>query len=145
VTPDVPDHQRISLSQPDDMWPLPLDVRYIDGDDWMIINPFVFNSPSPEFPSVTLPAGFVTDFASIPRFFWRIMHPTHKHIGKIAVVHDLYYRIGTIDVSRDRADVALRSGMKALGANRVRRNAAYWAVRAGGRRAFQPRVEVIGV
>lgn len=121
------------------LWPLDLDCRYIDGDNWKILAAFQFVSPSPDFPSVLIPAGFETDFASIPRFFWRYMHPTDKRIGKMAVVHDWYYRSPWCAVTRAQADNALRAGMEALGANRFDREAVWCAVRMGGGGAFKPR------
>ena len=36
---------------------------------------------------ITIPAGYCTDFASIPRFFHRVLNPVGPH-GKAAVVHD---------------------------------------------------------
>lgn len=36
---------------------------------------------------ITVPEGFETDFASIPRVFWRVLPPWGKY-GKAAVVHD---------------------------------------------------------
>lgn len=129
----------IATSQADALWPLDLDLRYIDGRNWRILNEFIFESPSPDFPSVLIPAGFITDFASIPRLFWRWMPPTDRRIGKIAVVHDWYYRSPEISVSREQADNALRAGMKVLGANRFDREVVYYAVRAGGSGAFKPR------
>jgi hypothetical protein len=121
------------------MWPLPLVCEYLDGERWRLRFDFIFASPSAAFPDVTLLAGFETDFASIPRFFWRLIHPTHRHIGKAAVVHDWYYRSPWVAVSRQQADNALRSGMEALGAPRWKREVVYAAVRAGGRGSFEPR------
>jgi hypothetical protein len=36
---------------------------------------------------IRVPVGYRTDFASIPRFFWRILPPAGRY-GKAAVVHD---------------------------------------------------------
>lgn len=43
--------------------------------------------------TITVPAGFVTDFASIPRIFWTFLPPWGKY-GKAAIVHDYLYQTG---------------------------------------------------
>lgn len=40
---------------------------------------------------IRVPAGFETDFASVPRFFWRLLPPWGRY-GKAAVLHDFLYR-----------------------------------------------------
>jgi hypothetical protein len=115
----------------------PLDVRYIDGRDWMILAPFVYVSPRV---TVFIPKGFRTDFASIPRCLWRVLSPTELHIGKPAVVHDFLYRVATMPVTRKMADEELREAMKCVGAPWWKREMVYRGVRAGGAHAFVPRV-----
>lgn len=39
---------------------------------------------------IIVPKGFETDFASIPRFFWRIFPPAGRY-AKAAVIHDYLY------------------------------------------------------
>jgi len=39
--------------------------------------------------------GFITDYASTPRFLWRILPPWDKH-KRAAVVHDWFYRGGNL-------------------------------------------------
>lgn len=129
----------IATSKVHELWPLELDVRYIDGINWRILSDFQFVSPSADFPSVLIPAGFETDFASIPRVLWRWMPPTDHRIGRIAVVHDWYYRSPWVNVTREQADNALRSGMQPLGANCFDRELVYWGVRIGGSGAFKER------
>jgi hypothetical protein len=129
----------IAATPADAMWPMPLVCQYVDGIVWRLYFPFQFNSPAPSYPSVTLPANFETDFASIPKLFWREIHPTHRHIAKMAVVHDKYYRDPSVAVTRLEADNALRAGMEALGAPRWKREIVYYAVRMGGGHSFQPR------
>lgn len=121
------------------LWPYDLDVRYIDGDNWKILAPFAFNSPSHDFPSVVIPAGFVTDFASIPRALWRWMPPVDRRIGKMAVIHDWYYRSPGCPVTRKDADNALRAGMHVLGATHWECEAVWAGVRIGGGHSFKPR------
>lgn len=58
------------------------------GMKWKLMEEFRYHIG--EYPSrdiITVPAGFITDFASIPRVFWRILPPWGRY-GKAAVVHD---------------------------------------------------------
>ena len=89
---------------------------------------------------VSIPIGFRTDFASVPRFFWRVIPPIGLY-GKAAVVHDYlcenkhawqvseqgswsYYA-----VSRKEADKIFRDAMAVLGVGKVKRNIMFWGVR----------------
>jgi hypothetical protein len=83
-----------------------------------------------------VPAGFETDFASVPRFLWRIIPPWGEY-SRAAVVHDYLYRngIGT----RAKADEAFRSLMQHLRVSWWKRNAMYAAVRLFGRPAWKGR------
>lgn len=76
-----------------------------------------------------VPAGFVTDFASIPRVFWRVLPPVGKY-SPAAVAHDYLYQAG--NGKRADADMVFRDRMKALGVGWCVRNVMYWAVRAFG-------------
>jgi hypothetical protein len=48
------------------------------------------------FDVITIEAGYVTDFASVPQFLWSILPPIGKH-NEAALVHDYLYdnKIGT--------------------------------------------------
>lgn len=118
----------------------PLDVRYLDGTDWEVLSEFVYESPRM---MLRIPKGFTTDFGSIPRFFWRVLSPTDRHLGKPAVVHDYLYRNPWFDIDRAGADYELREAMKCLGAPWWKHTMVYRGVRLGGGRAFKARV--IGV
>lgn len=121
------------------MFPLPLRTEYIDGRTWRVIADFFFHSPAPDvFPSIGVPAGFETDFASVPRVFWIGLSPTDERIGRIAVIHDRYYHAPWIAITREHADMALRAGMEALGSPLWERSVCYALIRAFGR-GFLPR------
>jgi hypothetical protein len=68
-----------------------------------------------------------------------VIHPTHAHIGKAAVIHDWLYRNPSIPVTRREADEVLIEGMRLLGAPKWKQWAVKSAVRAGGSGAFRPR------
>lgn len=112
----------------------PLDLRWINGRDWTVLSEFDYHTPDGYY--VQVPAGFVTDFASIPRVLWNILPPTGPY-GKAAVLHDFMYRTGLWTpfgpaCNRGEADGVLRDGMKDLGVGRRDRWAVYAGVRAGG-------------
>jgi len=106
----------------------PLDVRFLDGKNWKLLEKFEYYIGEKENNNVIkIPKGFITDFASIPRIFWTIIgHPTGKY-GKSAVIHDWLYRkgIGT----RKQADKIFLDGMKVLRVFYLRRWTIYFAVR----------------
>lgn len=74
-----------------------------------------------------VPAGFVTDFASIPRFFWRVLNPDDPRICWPSVIHD--HACATREISRLHADRLLREAMAVCGAGKFIRNAVYFALR----------------
>jgi len=76
----------------------------------------------------TIPKGFVTDFASIPKFFRRLFSVNGVHREE-AVVHDyLYsshqkkvYEIGEYFLTRKECDDIFKSGLK-------KENLPYWKI-----------------
>jgi len=78
---------------------------------------------------ITVPAGFETDFASVPRLFWRIIPPWGRY-SSAAVVHDYLY--ATASVTRYEADRIFLDLMKRLGVPFWKRRLMYRAVRLGG-------------
>lgn len=73
---------------------------------------------------ITVPSGFVTDFASVPRVFWSVLPPDGDYVAA-AVVHDWLYWDQT--TTREAADQALRDAMVELQIP----SAAVWAVYNG--------------
>ena len=82
--------------------------------------------------SITVPAGFQTDLATIPKALWSILPPFGRY-SRAAVVHDYIYTELTGIYTRKQADVIFRNIMKADGVGSVTRNSMYYAVRMGGR------------
>jgi hypothetical protein len=76
--------------------------------------------------TITVPAWFVTDLASIPRWCWAIFPPVGKYDGA-AVLHDWLYRAG--GVTRAQADAVFQEAMGVLHVGRVVRWVLYRAVR----------------
>lgn len=95
--------------------------------------------------TITVPPGFVTDLASIPRLAAAIYPPDGPWV-KAAIVHDFLYGTHGTGVwkghpagisrptpySRAEADDILREAMENRGVGLVTRNVIWSAVRAGG-------------
>lgn len=79
--------------------------------------------------TITVPASFVTDFASIPRAAWSILDPEDPVILFPSVVHDYLYFAGETAGTREQADGVLREAMEICGASAWQREAVFRAVR----------------
>jgi len=102
----------------------PLVVEYLGEHKWKLVHAFeYYREPG----TIKIPAGFITDFASIPKTFWSILSPYGKH-GKAAVVHDYLYFINK-EYDRKQADDIFKEAMKVLGVNWLVRGIIYNVVR----------------
>lgn len=97
-----------------------------DGVYEILLEDFTFESQGHAF---TVPRGFVTDYASIPRFFHRIL-PQRGRYNPAAVAHDFLYWSGVL--SKDDADEVLYDLSERLGVGWFDRHAIYRGVRIGG-------------
>lgn len=79
---------------------------------------------------ISVPSGFETDFASVPKSLRWVVSPFGRY-GKAAVLHDYLYAnaIGT----KEYADDIFNEAMKVLGVNPLTRWVMYTAVRLFGR------------
>ena len=77
---------------------------------------------------ITVPDGFVTDFASIPRAF-RWMITGHGKDRWAAVVHDWLY---AEKYDRKKADEIFYEALLISGVNKIKARTMYRAVRTGG-------------
>lgn len=79
---------------------------------------------------LVIPAGFVTDFASIPKILWSTgLTPTGRY-GRAAIIHDfLYWAQGC---SREQSDRLLVIAMKESGVGTIEENLIYSGVSIGG-------------
>ena len=78
-----------------------------------------------------LDAGFVHDFASIPKLLHGIIPPWGRH-GPAAILHDAFYR-GLFHIStRKEADDLFLQAMEQLEVGRLRRNIMHFFVRIFG-------------
>lgn len=100
---------------------------------WTLLADFSYRSDTLE-KIVTVPEGFVTDFASVPRIPFAYWFAGGKG-DKAAVIHDYLYSIGAAhpgSIDRTTADAVLREAMLASGYNSALAWGFYQAVRAGG-------------
>lgn len=124
----------VTIHFPDDIGKENLDTRYLDGRRWLLLKDFEFASQRIER-LITVPAGFITDFASIPKPLWGLLPPTGIY-GKAAVLHDYLYR--TVGIcSRGAADGVFLEAMEALGVGWLTRWIMYTGVRAGGHWSYK--------
>jgi hypothetical protein len=80
--------------------------------------------------SITVPKGFVTDFASIPKAFWTFGLSPNGRYSRSAIIHDfLYWSQGC---TRLEADNILLIAMKESFVPAATRDAIYQGVRLGG-------------
>jgi hypothetical protein len=87
--------------------------------------------------TITVPRGFETDFASIPRAAWEFLDPEDPIIAWPSVVHDYLYACqgklpDGFTYNRESADAVLREAMEFCGAPSMIRESVYQAVRAFG-------------
>lgn len=118
---------------------LPLDTRYdayasevLGKDHWRILTSFSYKID--EECHVTVPEGYLTDGASVPKVFWNIIPPWGKY-GQAAVVHDILCEYLTVvkngrpeRITRARCDEILNEAMYALGVPDATRMTIYGAV-----------------
>lgn len=112
----------------------PADLRMLDHYQWQLLTAFEYHVGA--YPSayvIRVPAGTITDLASVPRWLWTVF-PPHGRYAKAAIVHDYLYEraIG----SKREADRIFLEAMGVLGVPRWRRVVMYAAVCLFGRGRF---------
>ncbi|MBS0328208.1 MAG: DUF1353 domain-containing protein [Proteobacteria bacterium] len=102
---------------------------------YQLQGPFTFESTV--LGKVTVPLGFLTDFASIPRAALWYIDDDDPGILFASIIHDfLYKQAGQLEdgrkYTREGADMVLREGMQVCGARKDQCAAVYAAVRLFG-------------
>jgi len=120
----------------------PLDIRYdaqaskiLGADHWRVITPFRYylgEKYSEQW--VTVPAGYLTDGASVPQLLWNLIPPWGSY-GQAAVLHDLLCEYLVIvvagelvSITRKRCDEIFYESMGVLGVPEWKRLAIYQGV-----------------
>jgi len=110
-----------------------LRVEEIDDTHWRLLEPYAFAS-AVTGTILLVPAGFVTDFASVPRVpiaYWLVGNTAHG----AAVIHDWLYTTGAFP--KETADAVFREAMRDAGVPWWRRWMMYLGVRWGGTAAWE--------
>lgn len=112
-----------------------LSVTRFSDAYWYLTRPIEWSpAQGQQLPKVTVPIGFVTDFASIPRALW-IALPRDGDYVWAAVVHDYLYWFQM--TSRDVADDVLNAAMKDFNIPTTDRVAIYEGLHLGGGSAWE--------
>lgn len=96
-------------------------LTYLTKDRWLI----------------EAPAGFLTDYASIPRLLWAIIPPRGRY-NRPAIIHDFLYRYAPTDpvtgvaCTQARADAILREACENCDDRPTQRWAIWSGLRLGG-------------
>lgn len=97
-----------------------------DGKNWAIMKDFGYAVGSEDSEEViNVPFGFLTDFASVPRFFWWL-YPKWGKYGNAAVIHDYLY--WEQSYPRKKSDSIFLEAMGVLKVNKFTARILYLAV-----------------
>lgn len=88
--------------------------------------------------AVSVPKGFVTDLASIPRIFWTIL-PRQAEYSYPAILHDYLYWEQTC--TKAQADDVLEAAMEDMSVGAINSSAILFAVRSFGHGAWEGNAE----
>ncbi len=108
-----------------------------DGRTWVLRKDFSYDvGKENSGETITVPTGFITDFASVPRLFW-MFFPRWGKYGNAAVIHDYLYWKQEKKYPRKKADEIFLEGMRdALNVSKIKSGTLYTAVRIGGKSAW---------
>lgn len=101
---------------------------------WVLIKPMCYETPHGCF---YVPAGFITDHASVPRVFTSIVPPVQSEIAEASILHDWLYSKNSKIVKRVFADLCLRELTISRGGRGTLAYTAWAAVRVGGRSSYR--------
>ncbi len=119
----------------------PLESKRVGINRHEILTDFSYHIGSyPRGVMITVPAGFQTDFASVPRPFWGLFPPDGVYT-KAAVIHDYLY--DTRITSRLVADAIFLEAMGVLGVGHAQRLMIFAAVRCFGWRHWSIQEQVL--
>ena len=102
----------------------------LDGT-WTVMKEMRVEVPGWSEP-IVVPEGFVTDFASTPRFIWWAFPHEGQPYDLAACVHDMIYRHLQSKFTRKQADDILLAIMKLYGTGFLTRWCIWLGVRIGG-------------
>lgn len=124
----------------------PLRVERLDGSKWKVLEDFEYCVGAADSNIIIdVPAGFITDFGSVPKAVWNLIPPVGGPCDKAYVIHDMLYQYPYVQwtepveahlISRGYADSVLNEAMQVLNVGRLLRWSVYTGVRVGGWKAW---------
>ena len=108
----------------------------MDNSDNVITNGALSYSDNKSKQLFVIPAGFMSDCATIPQALWSVVgHPLMHEYRYATLLHDFLYRNGV--VKRKMADRILREALIDEGCNEELASMFYIAVRAFGKQFYR--------
>jgi hypothetical protein len=105
---------------------------FADQTTWLLIRPFQYQILDTGL-VIDVPAGFVTDFASIPRPLWALASP-HGFYSRASIIHDFLY--WDQRCTREQADRIMLIAMQESAVRFAERQAIYAGARDGGQSSW---------
>jgi len=96
---------------------------------WILLDDMLYDTPMGRF---RVPAGYLTDHASVPRAFTSIVPPVQSCVAEASILHDWFYNTDSKDVPRDFADECIKELCIARGGSKLLGRTTWAAVRVGG-------------
>jgi len=103
------------------------------GYDFILCESFIFSIDKTYY---SIPGGFKTDLASVPRILWSIYSPSRTETIPAAVIHDFLYS-GVLDITRKEADSILFDALILKGTPQITAFKYWAAVRLFGSSHFK--------
>jgi hypothetical protein len=104
-----------------------------DYQDWILFAPLTYTIGATH-DTITVPAGFVTDLASIPQALWSIGLRPEGQFSRAAIIHDYLY--WSQHCTREQADHLLLIAMKESDVGMIQEELIYAAVHTAGGSAW---------
>lgn len=104
----------------------------VDGTWFRLLQPLICTVVDEGlYIEVVVPAGFQTDLASVPRFFWRVF-PRSGLWNPAAIIHDYLYSLNCKAITRSGADAIFYELMRVRGVRHTQALLMWFAVRTFG-------------
>ena len=120
-------------------FPDELILRKLNGPQWEVREPFRFYTAR-QIAWIIVPAGFITDLASVPWFGRWYVSVDGDHT-KPAIIHDFLYTRASVAlglaITRREADRIFREALRLRGVGLIKTWILYTAVRIGGGRRYR--------
>ncbi|EBC1279463.1 DUF1353 domain-containing protein [Salmonella enterica] len=110
----------------------PVILEMLDHFLWRVYAFFEFYLSDDDSGIISVPSGFITDLASVPRIFLTLLFPDGKY-AKATIIHDYLYDNALR--TKKEADLIFLDGMTVLDVPKWKRIVIYLAVRFLGKGA----------